>query len=172
MNPKDDAQVKTKDDAQVEIQEGGEIFFFYRPRVNKEEARSPDDVQRLYIVLRPESGERPVEEKQDPDSGKEGAMAKKKGPKSSGESEKGSGGSGKSEGGGHGRQEVNIEKQPSLRFIVKGRKSLPDPGNKGRPYRGFVEMVTTNIDDVKTALQGEAYDTKTRGHNILLKQGH
>ncbi|KAM0959518.1 hypothetical protein ACFX15_024091 [Malus domestica] len=147
-------EVKTKDDAQVEIQEGGEIFFFYRPRVNKEEARSPDDVQRLYIVLRPETGERPVEEKQDPDSAKEGAMAKKKGPKSSGESEKGSGGSGKSEGGGHGRQEVNIEKQPSLRFIVKGRKSLPDPGNKGRPNRGFVEMVTTNIDDVKTALQG------------------
>jgi hypothetical protein len=30
-------------------------------------------VQRFYIVLRPESGERPVEEKQDLDSGKEGA---------------------------------------------------------------------------------------------------
>ncbi|CAN6707526.1 unnamed protein product [Malus baccata var. baccata] len=130
-------EVKTKDDAQVEIQEGGKIFFFYRSRVNKEEARSPDDVQRLYIVLRPESGERPVEEKRTPIQ----------------EKKKGSGGSGKSEGGGHGRQEVNIEKQPSLRFIVKGRKSLPDPGKKGRPYRGFVEMVTTNIDDVKTALQ-------------------
>lgn len=138
----------------IKWQEGGEIFFFYRPKVNKEEAHSPDDVQRLYIVLRPESGERPVEEKQGPDLGKEGAMAKKKGPKSSGESEKGSGGSGKSEGDGHGRQEVNIEKQPLLRFIVMGRKSLPDPGKKGRPYWGFVEMVTTNIDDVKTALQG------------------
>lgn len=78
----------------------------------------------------------------------------KKGPKSSGESERGSGGSGKGEGGGHGRQEVNIEKQPLLRFIVMGRKSLPDPGKKGRPYWGFVEMVATNIDDVKTALQG------------------
>ncbi|CAB4302615.1 unnamed protein product [Prunus armeniaca] len=151
-------EVKTRADAQVEIQERGEIFFFYRPKVNKEEAHSPDDVQRLYIVLRPESGERPIEEKQDPDSGKEGA--KKKRPNSG---EKGSGG-GQSSEGGHGRQEVNIEKQPLLRFIVMGRKSLPDPSKKGRPYWGFVEMVTTNIDDVKTALQGEEYDTKTEGH--------
>ncbi|BBG98683.1 Mitochondrial transcription termination factor family protein [Prunus dulcis] len=151
-------EVKTRADAQVEIQERGEIFFFYRPKVNKEEAHSPDDVQRLYIVLRPESGERPIEEKQEPDSGKEGA--KKKGSNSG---EKGSGRSQSSEGG-HGRQEVNIEKQPLLRFIVMGRKSLPDPSKKGRPYWGFVEMVTTNIDDVKTALQGEEYDTKTEGH--------
>ncbi|KAL4637698.1 hypothetical protein ACB092_03G095000 [Castanea dentata] len=37
------------------------------------EAHSADNVQRLYIVLRPESGERAVEEKQDSDSGEEGA---------------------------------------------------------------------------------------------------
>lgn len=53
----------------VVVQERGEIFFFYRPKVDKEEAHGPDDVQRLYIVLRPESG---VEAKQDPHSGKEG----------------------------------------------------------------------------------------------------
>lgn len=46
-------------------QERGEIFFFYRPKVNKEEAHSADDVQRLYIIMRPESGERAVEEKQE-----------------------------------------------------------------------------------------------------------
>lgn len=80
--------------------------------MDKEEAHSPDDVQRLYIVLRPESGERPIEEKQDPDSGKEGA--KKKGSDSSGSGSEG----------GHGKQQVNIEKQPLLRFIVMGRKSL------------------------------------------------
>lgn len=66
-------EVKTRPDPQVEIQERGEIFFFYRPKVNKEEAHSVDDVQRLYIVMRPESGENPVEEKQDPLSGKEGS---------------------------------------------------------------------------------------------------
>ena len=54
------------------MQERGEIFFFYRPRVEKEEAHSPDDVQ-LYLVLRPQSGERAVEEKQSPQSGKEGS---------------------------------------------------------------------------------------------------
>ncbi|XP_004303792.1 PREDICTED: uncharacterized protein LOC101306358 [Fragaria vesca subsp. vesca] len=151
--------LKTKtEDAQVEIQERGEIFFFYRPKVNKEEAHSPDDVQRLYVVLRPESGERSIEEKQDADSGKEGA--KRKGSDIGDE-----GGSGGSEGeGGHGKQEVNIEKQPLLRFIVMGRKSLPDPGKKSRPYWGFVELVTTNIDDVKSSLQEEEYDTKTKGH--------
>lgn len=43
-----------------------------------------DDVQRLYIVLRPESGERPIEEKQASDSGKEGAL--KSGEKRAGNS--------------------------------------------------------------------------------------
>uniref|UniRef100_A0A6N2LBG2 RING-type E3 ubiquitin transferase n=1 Tax=Salix viminalis TaxID=40686 RepID=A0A6N2LBG2_SALVM len=54
--------------------EGGEIFFFYRPKVEKEEVHSPDDVQRLYFVLRPDSGERAVEEKQEPNSGKQGSQ--------------------------------------------------------------------------------------------------
>lgn len=60
------------------LQEKGEIFFFYRPRVNKDEAHSADDIQRLYIVLCPESGERPVEVKQDPESGKEGKKISEK----------------------------------------------------------------------------------------------
>ncbi|GKD66443.1 probable amino-acid racemase [Tanacetum coccineum] len=62
--------------------------------------------------------------------------------------------------------EVNIEKEQLMRFIVMGQKSLPDPTSKkkGRPYWGFVEMVTTNIQDIKDALKGEEYETKTRGH--------
>ncbi|KAK9282277.1 hypothetical protein L1049_005191 [Liquidambar formosana] len=151
-------ELKTRAQPHVEIQEGGEIFFFYRPKVDKEEAHSADDVQRLYTVLRPESGERSVEEKQAPDSGKEGI---KKGS-DVGKSSSGKNGSE----GGHGSQKVNIEKQPLLRFIIMGRKSLPDPSKKSRPYWGFVEMVTTNIEDVKTALKGEEYDTSTRGHRF------
>lgn len=58
------------------MQERGEIFFFYRPKIGNDEAHSVDDVQRLYLVLRPESGERLVEEKQDPESGKEGSKSK------------------------------------------------------------------------------------------------
>lgn len=51
-------------------------------------------------------------------------------------------------------KEVNIEKQPLLRFIVMGRKSLPDPSKRSRPYWGFVEIVTTKVEDIKTALKG------------------
>ncbi|KAJ1382185.1 hypothetical protein SESBI_44472 [Sesbania bispinosa] len=142
---------KTRPEPQVEIQERGEIFFFYRPKVSKEEAHSADDVQRLYIIMRPESGERMVEEKQEEDEANEGA---KKGSKSNRH-------------GGHGSQKVNIEKQPLFRFIVMGRKSLPDPSEKSRPYWGFVEMVTTNADDVKTALRGGEYETSTRGHRHI-----
>ncbi|XP_039170735.1 uncharacterized protein LOC104446674 [Eucalyptus grandis] len=142
-------EVKTRTDPQVEIQERGEIFFFYRPKVERDAAHGADDVQRLYIVLRPESGERPVEEKQDPRSGEEGSD-----PNSSDKA---------TVEGGHGSQEVNIEKQALLRLIVMGKKSLPDPSKRSRP-RGFVEMVTTKIDDVKSALKAEEYDTSTRGH--------
>ncbi|CAN8293024.1 unnamed protein product [Cochlearia groenlandica] len=152
-------EVKTRPDPQVEIQERGEIFFFYRPKVNKEEAHSVDDVQRLYIVMRPESGEKSVEEKQDPLSGKEGSH------KDSGEGDKNStsSSSGTKKGGGHGVEEVNIEKQLLLRFIVMGKKSLPDPSKKSQPFWGFVEMVTENVEDVKKALKGVEYETKTRG---------
>ncbi|XP_058113497.1 uncharacterized protein LOC131256598 [Magnolia sinica] len=141
--------LKTRSDPKVEILERGEIFFFYRPKVDKEEAHGVDDVQRLYIVLRAESGERTVEEKQSSNSGKKGAsQSVNKG----------------ADEGGHGSEEVNIEKQPLLRFIVMGRKSLPDPSKRRQPYWGFVEMVTTKIEDVKTALKGAEYDTVTRGH--------
>lgn len=38
--------------------EHGDIFFFYRPRVEVNEVRSPEDVQRLFIVLRPDGRSR------------------------------------------------------------------------------------------------------------------
>ncbi|KAI0511016.1 hypothetical protein KFK09_011634 [Dendrobium nobile] len=152
-------EVKTRPDPKVEIQERGDIFFFYRPKIGKMEAHGADDVQKMYIVLRPESGERPLEEKQSPDSGKEG----KKRSKENKENDNGDADKEKPEGG-HGAEEVNIEKQMLLRFIVMGRKSLPDPSQRSRPYWGFVEMVTTKTEDIKTALKGEEYDTSTRGH--------
>ncbi|GKF59825.1 hypothetical protein Tco_0176611, partial [Tanacetum coccineum] len=57
--------------------EKGEIYFFYRPKVEKEEAHSYDDVQRMYIVLRPESGEKSIEVKQEgsPDTSQGGQGA-------------------------------------------------------------------------------------------------
>ncbi|XP_010537752.1 PREDICTED: uncharacterized protein LOC104812337 isoform X2 [Tarenaya hassleriana] len=149
-------EVKTRTDPQ----ERGEIFFFYRPKVNKEDPHSVDDVQRLYLVMRPESGESPVEEKQHHLSGKEGS----KPDSSSSAAREGSSSSSSGGDGGHGVEKVNIEEQHLLRFIVMGKKRLPDPRKRSQPFWGFVELVTTHVDDVKTALRGEEYVTATRGH--------
>ncbi|KAL3739714.1 hypothetical protein ACJRO7_021045 [Eucalyptus globulus] len=126
-------EVKTRNDPQVEIQGRSSIGPRFR-----EAADRADDAQRLYIVLRPESGKRPVEEKQDPQSCKEGSD-----PDSSDKA---------TAEGGHGSQEVNIEKQAQLRLTVRGKKSLPDRSKRSRPQWGFVEMITTKIDDIKSAL--------------------
>ncbi|KAL3721245.1 hypothetical protein ACJRO7_005972 [Eucalyptus globulus] len=37
-----------------------------------------------------------------------------------------------------------------------GKKNLPDPTKRSLPYLRFAEMVTTNIDDVKSALKAGA----------------
>ncbi|CAN6171422.1 unnamed protein product [Urochloa humidicola] len=60
-------------------------------------------------------------------------------------------------------QEVNIEKQPLLRLVVMGKKSLSDPAKHNRPYWGCVELVTTKVEDIKDALKEEEYSTATRG---------
>jgi hypothetical protein len=62
-------------------------------------------------------------------------------------------------------QEVNIEQQPLLRLVVMGRKSLPDPAERRRrPYWGYVELVTTKVQDIKDALkEGLGYAQVTGG---------
>jgi hypothetical protein len=46
---------------------------------------------------------------------------------------------------------VNIEKDPLLRLMVMGRKSLPDPSKRSQPYWGFVDFFTAKLEDVKNA---------------------
>ena len=41
-----------------EVLERGDIFFLYRPRVEEEHPSSLADVQRFFIVLRPEGGKK------------------------------------------------------------------------------------------------------------------
>ncbi|KAK9097589.1 hypothetical protein Sjap_023086 [Stephania japonica] len=135
-------EVKTRTEPPTQIQERGEIFFFYRPKVERDQVHSPDDVQRLYIVLRPESGERAVETKQSPDSGKEGSHKN----------------GGTATEGGHGVQEVDVEKEALLRFMVMGKKTLPDLSKPSTPFWGFVELVTTKVEDIKSALKGGIRD--------------
>jgi hypothetical protein len=49
-------------------------------------------------------------------------------------------------------QKIEIGKKPLFRYIVMGRKSLPETTKHTRPYWGFVELVTTNPDDLKKML--------------------
>lgn len=49
-------------------------------------------------------------------------------------------------------QTIEIGKKPLFRYIVMGRKSLPETTKRTRPYWGFVELVTTNPDDLKKML--------------------
>lgn len=55
---KKDTKHATRDDKPIlheaSILERGHIYFFYRPKVEHEEAHNIDDVQRLYMILRPE----------------------------------------------------------------------------------------------------------------------
>jgi hypothetical protein len=48
---------KRSDHEDAEIIEQGDIFFFYRPKVEEHEPDGIEDVQRFHIVLRPEGGE-------------------------------------------------------------------------------------------------------------------
>ncbi|NLW85484.1 MAG: hypothetical protein GXY38_01275 [Planctomycetes bacterium] len=42
----------------VETLEAGDIYFFYRPKVEKEDVTSASDVQRVYLVLSPDAHDR------------------------------------------------------------------------------------------------------------------
>lgn len=52
---------------------------------------------------------------------------------------------------------MNIEEKPLFRLLVIGKKSLPNPDHKGRPFWGFVELVTTDLDEIKTALKAGTF---------------
>jgi hypothetical protein len=44
--------------AEVRVAERGDLFFFYRPRVQQPARRGEDDVQRFLVVLAPDGGDR------------------------------------------------------------------------------------------------------------------
>src|SRR3712207_5104927 len=49
---------KKKKKNNIEIIEQGDIFFFYRPKVDTEEVKDIKDVQRFYMVTTPEEKEK------------------------------------------------------------------------------------------------------------------
>ncbi|KAL6304868.1 hypothetical protein BKA93DRAFT_825472 [Sparassis latifolia] len=137
--------------------ERGHIYFFYRPRVELEEAVSLDDVQRFYMLLIP----RPPEFSTAPNEPSH----------ASGEEAE--------------DQEMNLlepgadvvpaaeptdQPKKNFRLLVIGKKSLPDPevggGKGGGRHQVFWATIVTVGDDLKELQEGlgaSTYETKTRG---------
>lgn len=92
----------------AETLEDGDLYFFYRPRVEDEQVKSLEEVQRLLVVLHPWRGPRP------------------------------------------------------LRLLVVGRKRLPEIAGHDR-FWAFVDEVVERPEELREALDGRTYETKTRG---------
>ncbi|KAH9849291.1 hypothetical protein C2E23DRAFT_737810, partial [Lenzites betulinus] len=139
--------------------ERGHIYFFYRPKVELEEAHSLDEVQRFYMLLvprpplfaAPDSMNNAHSRDEDDDdqemnlieSGTDAVPA----PEPKGQSKK------------------------RFRLLVIGKKGLPDPdagggGKGGGRKQVFWATVSTVGEDLKKLEEGlgpKQYETKTRG---------
>src|SRR5438270_10378944 len=89
----------------------GNVYFFYRPRIEEDLVEGLEDVQRFYIVLHPRG-------------------------------------------------------RDLFRVLVVGRKRLPDVGARKEREWAFVERVTPDANDVKHALGGVTYETRTHGRRV------
>ncbi|KAI0639985.1 hypothetical protein C8Q77DRAFT_1152905 [Trametes polyzona] len=138
--------------------ERGHIYFFYRPKVELEEAHSLDEVQRFYMLLVPrppqfatydsraDSQPKGEEEDQEMNLIETGADAVPA-PEPKGETKK------------------------RFRLLVIGKKGLPDPeagggGKGGGRKQVFWSTVSTVSEDLKKLEEGlgpKQYETKTRG---------
>ncbi|KAI0673705.1 hypothetical protein C8Q78DRAFT_645656 [Trametes maxima] len=135
--------------------ERGHVYFFYRPKVELEEAHSLEDVQRFYMVLVPRppqfassSGNQTTSGEEDQEmnlieSGADAVPA----PEPRGQSKK------------------------RFRLLIIGKKGLPDPdagggGKGGGRKQVFWATVGSIGDDLKKLEEGlgaKTYETKTRG---------
>ncbi|KAH9480344.1 hypothetical protein JR316_0006942 [Psilocybe cubensis] len=143
--------------------ERGHIYFFYRPRVQVNEARTIDDIRNFHILLIP----RPPQfaQGQKSSSGDEGAM--KQDPSDMG------------------KTEMNVlapgadavpapdeahSSKKNYRLITVGKKRLPNPEAKKETgkltketFWGTVTSVGNDLDSLVKGLGQKSYETKTRG---------
>ncbi|CAL1694134.1 unnamed protein product [Somion occarium] len=159
--PKEEVAAKEEDHpAKHAFQEGvierGHIYFFYRPKVELEEAHSIDDVQRFNILLVP----RPPEFAIEPVTTETTNVEEEEGPMKI------------LQPGADvvpAAQPTDVKKKP-FRLITVGKKSLPDPeiggGKGGGRKQVFWATITTVGDDLEELEEGlgeREYETKTRG---------
>ena len=148
----------------VETIERGHIYFFYRPKVELDEAQSLDDIQRFYMLLIPRPPQFAVAEPTNLTPVVEGNESTE--------------------------QEMNLigegadavpaaepqgQSKKYFRLLLVGKKALPDPdaggGSKGGGRKQvFWATVSTVGEDLKTLEEGlgeKTYETKTRGEALM-----
>ncbi|CAA7265481.1 unnamed protein product [Cyclocybe aegerita] len=140
--------------------ERGHIYFFYRPKVQLEEAHSIDDVRNFHILLVP----RPPEFATSQDAAQEG-IAKPEPEVDESEMKVLQ----------EGADAVPAPPEPHTkkqhyRLITIGKKKLPDPehhGSEGSRRKDIFWATVTAVGDdlhqLEQGLEARSYETKTRG---------
>ncbi|KAG1749780.1 uncharacterized protein EDB91DRAFT_764759 [Suillus paluster] len=132
--------------------ERGHIYFFYRPKVQREEVYSIDDVGKLQILLVPSPplvsvhGESEAQNKDasgaDADEMNLVAQGADAAP----------------------APEPTRKDKKHFRLIIVGKKTLPDPEcRRHAPIWATVISVGDNLHDLEERLGEKTYETKTRG---------
>ncbi|KAF8957285.1 hypothetical protein BDZ97DRAFT_1670316 [Flammula alnicola] len=141
--------------------ERGHIYFFYRPRVELEEAESIEDIKNFYMLLVPRPPEFSVfqssaqigTEKPDPTKSEESEMkVLARGADAIP------------------APDIGHSKKKHYRLITVGKKKLPDPESPGRGgsrrkemFWASVTAVGDDLDSLEKGLGEKMYETKTRG---------
>ncbi|KAF9292155.1 hypothetical protein BGZ68_010411 [Mortierella alpina] len=133
--PKDSVKAEGKEASTNETRtiERGNVFFFYRPKIDVHKPQGPNDVQKLYMLLCPDDAVgRPAAEDE---VGKQEASSK---PSHSG------------------------KPQHRLLILPRKLLPVPGHGAKSRVW-AFVDKVSADLDEVESRLERYTYSTKTRG---------
>ena len=133
--------------------ERGHIYFFYRPKVELEEAHSVDEVQRFYILLIPRPPEFSTASDQQPDSSEDIDEDREMTVLSEGADAVPA-------------PESKSQTKKRFRLIVPGKKSLPDPEHgrgRGNIFWGTIVTIGTDLGKLQEGLGEKEYETKTRG---------
>jgi hypothetical protein len=139
--------------------ERGHIYFFYRPKVEHEEAHDLDDVQRFSILLVPRppafaTGDEEASEAEKPGMEIEGNDEMKLIEP--------------------GADAVPAPAQKTakkkFRIINVGKKQLPDPEHAGRKdaFWAIISSVGQDLSKIGEELGSKDYETKTRGMFAIL----
>jgi len=141
--------------------ERGHVYFLYRPRVQREEVQSIDDIRNFHMLLVP----RPPGFMTEPALQDEGKKFDLSDSKEEAEMKVLASGADAIPA----KDDTHSTKK-HFRLITLGKKRLPDSQNPGaegtRQKEKFWAVVTAagdNLESLKQGLQEQSYDTKTRG---------